>query len=243
MIKYILSENLKHKRTFTRKIILLSPIVTLLIALLSPLWFEVDGYNFWYVIMFPGTITLITILINQKEEKKLSYRAIYTLPVDLKKVWIGKLFLISIYVFLSSIMLLICMNLIGHILKLPLKITILKGFIAVIIMTITTGWQIPFCLFLSKKFKLLGGILINFGLGTLLNIMMADSNMWWISPYSYTSRLMATILQIHPNATPLELESPLINTNNIPVGIIVSLTLYLILLIITANWFQKQEAK
>ena len=169
------------------------------IALLSPLWFEINGYNFCYVIMLPGTITLISVLINQKEEKKLSYRAIYTLPVDLKKIWFGKLLLITIYLFLSSIVLLIGINMAGYILNIPLRISFIKGFIAIVIMVMASSWQVPFCLFLCKKFNLLGGILINFGFGLIFNIMMADSSIWWISPYSFTSRLMAAFLEIHPN--------------------------------------------
>ncbi|HHW71461.1 MAG TPA: lantibiotic immunity ABC transporter MutE/EpiE family permease subunit [Clostridiales bacterium] len=243
MIKYLKAENLKCKRTFTKKIIILSPIVTLLIALLSPLWFEVNGYNFWYVIMLPGTITLISILVNQIEEKKLSYRGIYSLPVDLKKVWYGKVILISIYLLLSSMVLVIGIKELGNIFSLPLEISLTKGFIAIIIMSITSFWQIPFSLFLCTKFKFLGGILINFGLGTILNIMLVDSSIWWISPYSYTSRLMAAFLRIHPNGTPLEVGDLLTNPSVIPIGIGISLILAIGLIILTANWFQNQEAK
>lgn len=243
MAKFLKAENLKCKRTFTKKIIILSPIITLLIALLSPLWFEVNGYNFWYVIMLPGTITLISILINQKEEKKLSYRAVYSLPVDLKRIWTGKLFLISTYQFLSSMVLVIGIKGLGNIFNLPLEISFTKGFIAINIMLITSFWQIPFSLFLCKKFKLLGGILINFGFGTILNIMLVDSSIWWISPYSYTSRLMAAFLGIHPNGTPLEAGDLLINPSVIPIGIGISLILAAGLTIVTANWFQNQEAK
>ena len=243
MLKYLKAENLKQKRTFTKKIIILSPIITILIAFLSPLWFETNGYNFWYIIMLPGTITLIAILINQKEEKKLGYRVVYSLPVDLKLVWVGKLLLTSIYMFLSSLVLVICIKGIGNIFNLPLGIPLVKGFIAAIIMVITSFWQIPFTLFLCRKFGFLCGILINFGLGTILNIALADSSKWWLSPYSYTSRLMAAFLKIHPNGIPLEVGDLLRDFSVIPIGILVSIILAIGLTIITANWFQSQEAK
>lgn len=243
MNNYLKAENLKYKRSFTKKIIILSPIVTLIIALLSPLWFEVNGYNFWYIVMLPGTITLLCILINQKEEKKLSYRSVYSLPVDLKKIWTGKILLISMYTFISSVLLAIGINAIGSILNLNLEIILVKGFISIIIISISSFWQIPFTLFLCKKFNLLGGILINFGLGTILNIMLATSNIWWISPYSYTSRLMATFLEIHPNGVPLEAGDILLNPSIIPIGIVISIILSIGVTIITSNWFQKQEVK
>lgn len=130
-----------------------------------------------------------------------------------------------------------------NIFNLPLEISSTKGFVAIIIMSITSFWQIPFSLFLCNKFKLLGGILINFGLGTLLNIMLVDSSIWWISPYSYTSRLMAAFLRIHPNGTPLEAGDVLTNPSVIPIDIGISLILTMGLTIVTANWFQNQEAK
>ena len=243
MFKYLKAENLKNKRTFTKKVILLSSIITILIGLLSPLWFETNVYNQWYVIILPGTITLMAILIDQKEDKKLHYRAIYSLPVDLKKIWIGKILLISIYIFLSNSILVIGIQAIGSIFNFPLKISLIKGFIASIIMVITSFWQIPFTLFLCKKFKLLGGILINFGIGTILSIILADSSKWWISPYSYTSRLMAAFLKIHPNGIPLEAGDALTNINVIPIGIAISVVLASGLTIITANWFKNQEAR
>lgn len=243
MFKYLKSENLKNRRTFTKKIILLSPIITILIGLLSPLWFETNVYNQWYVIMLPGTITLMAILINQIEDKKLNYRAIYSLPINLKKIWVGKILLISSYIFLSNIILVIGIKGLGSIFNLPLKISLVKGFIASIIMVITSFWQIPFTLFLCKKFKLLGGILINFGLGTILSIMLADSSRWWISPYSYNSRLMAAFLSIHPNGIPLEVGDELININVIPMGIGISFILAIALTSMTANWFKNQEAR
>lgn len=243
MFKYLKAENLKCKRTFIKKVIILSPIITILIALLSPSWFETNGYNQWYIIMMPGTITLLSILINQKEEKKLYYRAIYSLPVDLKKTWISKLLLISIYLFLSIMVLVIGIKGIGIIFGLPLKTSFVKGFIAAIIMVITCFWQIPFTLFICKKFQFLGGILINFGLGTILNIMMADSSKWWISPYSYTSRLMAAFLKINPNGIPLESGDLLTDPSVIPTGIVISIILAIGLTIVTANWFQNQEAR
>ena len=104
MFDYLKAENLKNKRTFAKKLIFLSPLITIVIALLSPLWFETNGYNQWYVIMLPGLITLLVILTDQKEDKKLSYRAIYSLPIDLRKVWFGKSILISLYVLLSNLL-------------------------------------------------------------------------------------------------------------------------------------------
>ena len=42
---YIQAENLKHKRTFTKTLIVLAPFVTALMNFFAPLWFQLNSYN------------------------------------------------------------------------------------------------------------------------------------------------------------------------------------------------------
>ena len=56
---YIQAENLKHKRTFTKTLIVLAPFVTALMNFFAPLWFQLNSYNWWYLLLcgefhFPG---------------------------------------------------------------------------------------------------------------------------------------------------------------------------------------------
>ena len=44
---YIQAENLKHKRTFTKTLIVLAPFVTALMNFFAPLWFQLNSYNWW----------------------------------------------------------------------------------------------------------------------------------------------------------------------------------------------------
>ena len=46
---YIQAENLKHKRTFTKTLIVLAPFVTALMNFFAPLWFQLNSYNWWYI--------------------------------------------------------------------------------------------------------------------------------------------------------------------------------------------------
>lgn len=243
MFHYFYAEKVKFKRTFVKKIPYISPLLTLMIALLSPIWFETNGYNWWYILMLPGVITLFTYLVHQKEEKKLRYRGIYSLPINLKKSWIAKVLFIMFNIFIACLTLFLWIQLVGWIFEIPLQISFNQGLFAAVIMVITSAWQIPLCLFLSKKLKLIGVFLFNFVTGLVINIAMADTNLWWLSPYSITSRTMATILGIHPNGTILDSESPLIDTYVIPIGVSLSIVLFFLLLIVTANWFVNQEEK
>ena len=54
---YIQAENLKHKRTFTKTLIVLAPFVTAC-GELCPLWFQLNFYNWWYIPFYPGFLTL-----------------------------------------------------------------------------------------------------------------------------------------------------------------------------------------
>ena len=86
MLKYLQAENLKNKRTFIKKLIFLAPVVTLIIAFLSFSGAQSNAFNSWYMLILFGYISLMAALVNQKEEKKLNYQAVFTLPISLKKI-------------------------------------------------------------------------------------------------------------------------------------------------------------
>ena len=99
MKRYIHAENLKNKRTFLIKLPLIAPIIAVLHAfVLMPFYFTVNAYNWWYVILMPATFALIPALMHRKEDKKLNYRAIFPLNVNLKKVWLAKI-VITFYLY------------------------------------------------------------------------------------------------------------------------------------------------
>lgn len=102
MVEFIKAENLKCKRTFSKKLLLIAPLFMILFAIVTGRYFVENGYNWWYLIIFPGLITLTTALVNQNEENKLCYRAVFALPISLRKIWISKVLLICIYVAAAS---------------------------------------------------------------------------------------------------------------------------------------------
>ncbi|GAA0179983.1 lantibiotic immunity ABC transporter MutE/EpiE family permease subunit [Clostridium sediminicola] len=241
MFDYIKVENMKLKRTFAKKLIFIAPIVTLFITGLAPMWYQVNGFNWWYMLMLPGCIPLFCVLVNNKEEKKLNYRGVFPLPISLKKLWKAKIFLVTIYVFFSCFILL-CGIAVGY-LWVPSShlISLFKGVAAMILIVITTLWQIPLCLFLAKKMGVFSALLINCGVGIVLSVIMANGSLWWLCPYSWTARLMCPVLGILPNGLLAEKGSTLLNSNVIFVGVVLSIILFILLLLLTVQWFQKQE--
>ena len=243
MMYYIKAENLKCRRTFAKKLVLIAPLLMVFLASISGMYLVQNGYNWWYTILLPGFITLATALVNQIEERKLRYRTIFALPVSLQKIWISKVFLLAIYVLVACILHLVGMIL-GKLLINPTSsISITQMVTATLILILVSLWQIPFCLFLSKKFGLMATVLINVGIGIVLGIFVATEDFWWTCPYSWTMRLMCPVLGILPNGTLALQDDALLNPSVLPIGIALSAVLFLLLLTVTANWFQRQEVK
>ena len=109
---YIQAENLKHKRTFTKTLIVLAPFVTALMNFFAPLWFQLNSYNWWYNLLYPGFLTLTCALIEQRDNGKLKYRAVASLPVSQNKVWKAKIGVAGIYSCVGNFIFL-ALNLLG----------------------------------------------------------------------------------------------------------------------------------
>ncbi|MGV8980729.1 lantibiotic immunity ABC transporter MutE/EpiE family permease subunit [Clostridium sp.] len=238
MIKYLQAENLKCKRTFMKKLIFLAPMLTMLFGFMSGSYIQVNSFNWWYMMILPGYISIMAVMTNEREEKKLHYRAVFGLPISLKKVWVSKVLVNGFYMTFS------CMVLLGGILLGGLisnTIPFFCAFSGAALIAVTSLWQIPLCMFLAKKLGILGTVLINAGVGAVLNVMAVSTPIWWTDPYSWTSRIMYSVAGILPNGMLAEIGDPLRNPAVIPIGIILSLVLFILLLTVTANWFGKQE--
>lgn len=95
---YIQAENLKHKRTFTKTLIVLAPFVTALMNFFAPLWFQLNSYNWWYILLYPGFLTLTCALIEQRDNGKLAETFVHcgtanpaTASWPLHRRWQGRL--------------------------------------------------------------------------------------------------------------------------------------------------------
>lgn len=243
MLTYIKAEHLKCKHLFLKKLIVLGPLITLVMAYFSGMYFVANGFNWWYTLLFPGMITLTTALVNQIEERKMHYRGISVLPISLKKIWVAKIIVISFYITIAALIHMIGI-LIGKMIyncSSPIPLSSIVS--ASMLLILTMLWQIPSCLFLSKKFGTFITLLINFGAGTVLNMSMASSRLWIFCPYSWSTRLMCPVLHVLPNGLLAEAGDALLDTSVIPLGIFFAVLLYILLAMLTAAWFSKQEVK
>lgn len=247
MVNYIKAEHIKHKSTFAKKLIMIAPVVTLLLNALSPVWYQQNSYNWWYVMLYPGFLTLLCILVNQRDGGKLKYCAIFTLPVNLEKIWYGKILICVTYIFTANLILMVC-NIVGGFLfeliyGIPMTINIFQALTGTFCIVLTSLWNIPFCLWLSRKIGVFGTIIANVGMSIVLGTLGANTAYWFVSPYSWGSRLMVPILRILPNGLPATDSTLTVSMFSIILVLIASILLFGLISIITSRGFSRQEVK
>lgn len=243
MISYILAENLKHKGTFLKKLLVIMPMTLILLSLfLMPSYFTINSYNWWYVIIMPATFALIPAMMDRKESRKLNYRAVFPLNIKLEKLWVSKIITAFIYMSIAAII-----HMLGvYIFQFFLggQLTPNYGFstllFASFLLIITNIWQIPLCFFLAKKFGFIASIAV-LGLGA--GILLSDGAFWIYCPYSWGIRLMIPVMGILPSGVLTEASNPIISSTSLYIPCILSVCLFTLLTIISANWFSKQEVK
>lgn len=243
-MNYLQAEYLKNKRTFTKKMIVLAPVITALMNILAPLWFQVNSYNWWYILLYPGFLTLICALLEQRDNSKLNYRAVFTLPVDLKKAWSAKIGIAGFYVALGNLLFL-ALNLLGGymmlaIYKIPLTIGVLQAISGTLCIVIASLWEVPLSLWLSKKVGIFLTIVLNVGVGSVLGVLTATSNFWILCPYSWVPHLMISVLKIMPNGVPAAVQNAPLSFEEIGGTLLLSMIAFILLSLITAKGFEKE---
>ena len=102
-------------------------------------------------------------------------------------------------------------------------------------------WNIPLCLWFAKKMGVFATLILNVGMSFMLGTLGANTNFWFVCPYSWVTRLMVPTLRILPNGEPATgsaLSTPL---PLIIMTICLSLVLLYIISKLTAKSFTKQE--
>ena len=243
-MNYLQAEHLKHKRTFSKKLIVLAPVITALMSILGPLWYQINSYNWWYILLGPAFLTLVCALLEQRDNGKLKYRAVLTLPGDLKKVWYAKIGIAIFYVTLGNLLFL-ALNLIGGYLmlaiyKIPLTIGILQAVSGTLCIIIVSLWEVPLSLWFSKKVGIFWTLVLNVGLGSILGILASTSKYWILCPYSWAPHLMISVLKIMPNGVPVTVQNTPIPLGEIAVTLVLSMAVFLVLSLFTAKEFEKE---
>lgn len=203
--------------------------------------FQSASYNWWYIMLLPGALTLMCSGVIQKDGKKLKYRAILGMSVDLAQVWYGKIGVCVRLLMVSSIILFVGITLGGFVFS--SSVTLAGSVAATLILFVTFLWQIPLCLFLTDRIGMFATLIINMLGNVACTILFATSSIWWAVPYAIPARLMCAVIQVLPNGLAVPSEDPLLDRGVIVPGLVITVGLFMILSVLTAMSFRKREAK
>lgn len=249
MSAYLKAENLKIRHTAVIKLTVIAPVFVMLLShLLADSYFLIDNFNWWYSLMMPLSIAIISGIIIEKDGK-MGNRAVISLPVDMRKVWLAKVMtgvemfaVSSLIIFAGSAC---CLIVSGG--KYTNNIELLPALEAIVVLIVVTAWQIPFCMLLSEKVNIFITLIINFSMN-FVGILVATTHYWIFFPHAYSSRLMIPVIKVLPNGMIAESASPtfsegVLSANVLVPGIVISVILFAVLTIASIYIYAGKEAK
>jgi ABC-2 type transport system permease protein len=243
MTNIIRAEFLKSKRTMSSKLIFAFPIIALVMALVLTASmtnaYAESAWNWWYGLLLPGMIAIVSYLSIMREKKN-GYFNIKTLPMEKRKLMLGKIIYLGILVLVSNAVLFVGAAVGG--IFLTTSVPVVGAAITVFVLTMVQLWQIPLFLFLSEKFGMVVELIVCLFI-TILGIIVAPTGKWFLFVSAISMRVVTPLLHVLPNGLRAQAGDPLLGSSVILPGIIVALAWFVLLTYLYLNWFEKREVK
>ena len=243
MTNIIKAEFLKQKRTMSSKLIFVFPIITLVMAFVLTAGmtnaYAESVWNWWYVLLLPGMIAIVSYLSIMREKKN-GYYNIKTLPIEKRTLMLGKIVYLGILVLVSNAVLFAGAALGGAFLT--TSVPVVGAAITVLVLSIVQLWQIPLFLFLSEKFGMVVELIACLFI-TVLGTIVAPSGKWFLFLSAVPMRIVTPLLHVLPNGLRAQAGDPLLNASVIFPGILIALFWFVVLTYLYLNWFEKGDVK
>lgn len=249
MMGMLRAEMLKYKRTFMAKLVIFIPlffaVYSLVTSYLVPGSYDWNGilvmsFNWWPVTFLPLGYGLFAGMVASLERKAGNYRVLKGEVLSPRRIWLGKIGGMALIAALSSCVLvagdLLCGAIQGEV---PPLATMA---LAALLCWLSTLALIPLQLWLATWAGMLASIALG-AAGMIVGVLLAPTKLWLFCPWSWASRLMAPTVGVHPNGVVLPDGDPLLNAGVIPVGLAVSLAVFVVLSALTALWFVRRECR
>jgi len=242
MMKYLYCEILKTKHSFSRKLIIIAPVTTALLAFFmgGPDNFQGMCIYWWNAFILYGYIAIQCGLSIQKEQRAGKLYSVYSMPIDLLKFWFAKVLSIVLFILAANLVVAALVGITSFMGMVPSVISLARIFASLIVIVISSLWQIPLCLWLSSKAGTYASLLVNTILG-LVSAFLCNTAYWLVIPYTWSLKIIEPISGIKNSG-----EMGVFTDYNmlvVPLLIGLSIVLFLALTIPSAKWFAKQEAK
>ncbi len=245
---YLKAENLKFKRSLFRKLIIFIPAALILISMIFIfIGIGLGGFSSsivcnWCMPIASLSIMFLCHLVNKKDQKH-KYRTLYSLPIDLKKIFISKTILIALNLLIISLLLSFITVISECILS---GVSVAMGhsgyyLLGYCLLWLSLLWQIPFCLFLDQKAGFVGSVIINLFASASGGLFFSLTPLFWFFPYSWPARFMVTLFGVLPNGLLVEADSRYnLNVGESSLLVLISLLAMLVLSALFSRWYGKQ---
>ncbi len=239
-MKYIKAEGIKEKRSANVTLMNLVPIIVVVFNLLmvnlmgiappGKSYIMATSFNWYPILILPVILSLLVVNSCSKETTAHIIRQ-KSLGLSKSKMLLAKNAIVLGELLLMLIISSILIDGVGTFIfheMIQIKTLVMATIILFIGSLPVIGLSFLFIELLHKKIIV---ILINFLL-VFPSPIMAVTSKWVFFPCSYSLRMLAPIIGIHPNGTFLAEHHPLMNRESIYIGIILSLCVYVLSLIL-----------
>lgn len=235
----ICAERLKMKHTF----VVILPETAALLALVLVLglafgnkYYSVNAWNWWYVMLLPGMLSVLCCL-GIKRERKMHYCNLLSLSISPARCLMGKIFCYALELGAANLIIVTGTLAAGRLWG--SYIPAMNGFAAAVLLCVCYLWEIPLFLWLGSRFGTFISLFFCMALSATGVGLFADSDLWWLFPAAIPVRLMCPVLGIMPNGLLVSADSPLWDTGVILPGVLISLAWFLLTAFMLVRRFQE----
>ena len=202
-MKYLKSEHLKFKRTVSNKLLFISSLITAIFAWVVGgfIGFQYIAFYWWYAFLLPGAIAILCSLSHRKEENAGKYYSVFSMPMNLSKFEAAKGIILIEKLLIAAVFLAMLISISNIISPATVVYSVLQSIVGSIGIILASVWQIPLCLYLTRKMGLFLPIVLNTILGIFLPIALGNTVVWWLVPYCYAAKLAEPLMGIEMNGT------------------------------------------
>ncbi|HEL1796075.1 lantibiotic immunity ABC transporter MutE/EpiE family permease subunit [Streptococcus suis] len=247
MKKIILSNLLKIKNTSIQKLVFIFPMFCIVLALLfSSLGGESilrlvaeTTLNQWGIIWINLIIAVVSGLLNKLEMDSNKYLIFLSRNIDLKQVEYARIILIALISLAVSVVLGIILILVSFVIPTPSITSLFKLMLTILLIWVTTLWQIPFTLWLSRKTSLYFSVIVNVFAPLLIGTSFSLLEKWYLFPYDWSLKLLEPMTRMRINGIPFDSDF-IPDYSLITISLGLSIILFSILTELAAISFKRQ---
>ncbi|MGI1767469.1 lantibiotic immunity ABC transporter MutE/EpiE family permease subunit [Streptococcus uberis] len=247
MKQIFLSNLFKLKNTSINKLIFLFPIICIMLSILfSALGGESilrltaeTTVNQWGIIWINVIIAVNSGLLNKLELDSNKYSFYLSRDVDLKKVEYTRVLLVAFISLITSIMLGLMLMVLGIIIPTPSLASLSGILVTIFLIWLTSLWQIPFTLWLSRKTNLYFTMIINTISPLIIGTSFSLLDNWYMFPYDWSLKLLEPMTKMRINGIPFGAEY-IPDYSQIFISLFLGIIFFILLSGLSAISFKKQ---